>query len=296
MSTSDRIMNDFQDWLGIIVVWYNPSKSQIANSANYKYFSRQVLVVDNSSTKVPCDITRVSELQYYWMGKNIGIASALNHGCRLAIEKGLKSVLLLDQDSVFSPSMIKEHIATAKSIFADPRVAVVATASQIQRDQLGSHTFEVKSAITSGSIIRLSSWQDIGGVRDELFIDEVDHDFCIRLYLRGFRVLVNPLVHMRHRVGDPIEKKIFGILVKSSNHSWIRRYYQVRNSLFLRSWYPKESKPWILYCRDMLEMIIGILLLEQDRGRKLYAMMLGIFDFYRNRMGACRFLLGGEAK
>jgi len=279
-------MNVIHRSFGVIVVWYNPSISQIVNTEKLASFFNHVLIIDNSPSVTALCNVEATEFHYYWMGKNLGIATALNCGCRLAMDTGLKYVLMLDQDSVFESSMLLRHISSAKVIFSDQRVAVVASASQVQAVQLSPQTIEVKSAITSGSIIRLSSWQYIGGFNDALFIDQVDHDYCIRLRLRGFRVLVNLAINMLHTIGDPIEKKIFGFPFSSTNHNWQRRYYQVRNSLYLRRWYPSDSKPLILYWRDMIETIIGIVALERDRVRKLCAILIGIFDFSRNRMGA----------
>ena len=279
-------MTSIQLGFAIIVVWYNPTNAQIWYSKKLATLWSPVYIIDNSPGLDSSPTLEAAECHYYWMGNNLGIATALNHGCKLAMTSGSEYVLMLDQDSVINPSMLHNHIKYARAIFSDQRVAVVSTSSQFHVDQSSPQPIDVKTAITSGSIIRLSSWCVIGGFNDALFIDQVDHDFCIRLRLRGFRVLVNPVIVMQHRVGDPIEKKTLGFRISSTNHHWIRRYYQVRNSLYLRSWYPTESKPLIFYLRDLIEMIISILVLEDHRKRKLYAILIGIVDFYRNRTGA----------
>jgi len=281
-------MNGFHCSFAVIVVWYNPTKAQISSTEILATLLSSVFIIDNSLEASSSSNLEVTDCHYCWMGSNLGIATALNHGCRLATANGSEYALLLDQDSVINPSMLHKHIRSAQAIFSDQRVAVVATSSQLHDDQPRPQPMDVKSAITSGSIIRLSSWTEIGGFNDGLFIDQVDHDFCIRLRLRGFRVLVNPAIEMQHRVGDPIEKKTLGFRITSTNHDWLRRYYQVRNSLYLRSWYPSESKPLILYLRDILEMLIGIVALERDRSRKLNAMLIGALDFRANRLGAWR--------
>lgn len=281
-------MSGIQFGFTIIVVWYNPTIAEISYSEKLATLLRPVFIIDNSLEASSSSNLEASECHYCWMGNNLGIATALNHGCKLATASGSEYALMLDQDSVIHPSMLQKHIRSAQTIFIDQRVAVVATSSQLHVDQPSPQPIDVKSAITSGSIIRLSAWCDIGGFNDGLFIDQVDHDFCIRLRLRGFRVLANPVIEMQHRVGDPIEKKLLGFRITSTNHHWLRRYYQVRNSLYLRRWYTSESKPLILYWRDIFEMIIGIVALERGRGRKLYAMLIGVLDFNRNRMGAWR--------
>ena len=286
--TSDKNMHGNRKDLAIIVVWYNPSATQISNSKRLAALHNPVLIIDNSPEVSSSAITEVPGSHYYWMEENLGIATALNIGCRLAVARGSEYALMLDQDSVLSPSMLQKHFSDAENLFMEQRVAVVATVSQLKIGQSSQQAIDVKSAITSGSIIRLSAWRDIGGFNNALFIDQVDHDFCIRLRLRGLRILVNPAIEMLHSVGEPVENKFLGFRITSSNHHWLRRYYQVRNSLYLRSWYPAESKPLILYLRDIFEMLIGIVALERDRRRKLNAMLIGALDFKGNRLGAWR--------
>lgn len=222
------------------------------------------------------------------MGRNLGIATALNYGCNMAMSFDSKYALLLDQDTIFDPLTLRQHVQTAQRLFINRKVALVAPRFMITEPQNKQHPFQVKSAITSGSIVRLDSWQTIGKFNDGLFIDQVDHDFCIRLRLGNYIILSNPAVSMMHKVGDPREKRILSFRITSTNHNWLRRYYQVRNSLYLRKWYPSESKPLINYGKDIFLMALGIILIERGRIRKLYAMFIGAVDFLRNRLGPWR--------
>ena len=119
-----------------------------------------------------------------------------------------------------------------------------------------------------------------------MFIDQVDHDLCYRFKRRGYRILSNLGIAMNHQVGNPMQKIIMGYRIQTTNHNWIRRYYQVRNSLYLRQQYPEYAKPLRLYIRDLRDQIIGIILLEKDVTRKMRAMMLGAWDFLKKRYGS----------
>jgi len=278
----DYIQSD----LAVIVVFFNPSRKQVAFATTLSKLFENVIIVDNSPIPINDIHLRLKASRYYWMRRNLGIATALNYGCTVAMSLGSKYALLLDQDTVFISSTLCQHVEVALSLFINDKVALVAPGPQIL-EPINEHLpFPVKSAITSGSIIRLTSWRATGRFNDGLFIDQVDHDFCIRLRLCGNTILANPAVSMTHKIGDPLEKNILGCRIVSTNHHWLRRYYQVRNSLYLRSWYPSESKSRADFIKDIFLMALGIILVEHGRARKLYAMFIGTVDFFRNRLGS----------
>jgi len=281
-------LNDIQSDFAVIIVFYNPSSKHVAFAAYLSKFLENVLIVDNSPIPINNINKRLKGSRYCWMGRNLGIAAALNYGCTMAMSLGLKYALLLDQDTVFMLQILCRHFEAAQSFFINDKVALVAPGSLMLESVNEQLPFPVKSVITSGSIIRLTACCDVGKFNDRLFIDQVDHDFCIRLRLHSYIILVNPAVSMKHKIGDPLEKKLLGRLIVSTNHHWLRRYYQVRNSLYLRRWYPSESMSRADFTKDILLTVLGIVLVEQDRIRKLYAMLIGAADFFRNRLGSWR--------
>lgn len=281
-------MDDTHSDFAVIIVFFNPSSEHVSFAASLSNIFGTVLIVDNSPAPINDLNLRFKDCLYWWMGRNLGIAAALNYGCIMAMSLGAKYALLLDQDTVFKHWILCRHIETAQSLFVNDRIALVATGSQLPEFPKKQLPIQVNSAITSGSIIRLSAWRETGRFNDGLFIDQVDHDFCIRLRLSNYVVLANPTITMKHSVGEPLEKNIFGRRIATTNHNWLRRYYQVRNSLYLRRWYPSESKSRADFLWDMFMMAAGIILLERDRIRKLYAMVMGAVDFWHNRLGPWR--------
>lgn len=281
-------MNSEAQNIATVIVWYNPTSEQIENTSKLAHTLKPIYVIDNSDVSTPLSFQVGYGFEYYWMMGNVGIAAALNFGCEVAKKRGSNFVLLLDQDSMFELSMLKKHLCSAGSLFLSESVAIVATSAQFPVPMQTTKCISVQSVITSGSIICLSAWHNVGGFNDSLFIDQVDHDFCIRIRQAGFKIIANLAIKMFHQVGDPVEKIVFGFHILSNNHHWRRRYYQVRNSLYLRRWYPWEAKPFTLYFKELTYSVLAIILLEKNRPQKLYAMFIGFIDFLRNRLGPWR--------
>ena len=288
-------MRKIEKNVGVVVVLYRPSKEQIKHAANLNKICSLVIIVDNSPMMLIDEESWSRGCQYCWMGGNLGIAAALNQGCYIAKNAGSEYALLLDQDTTMTQEMLFRHVEEARRLFADKNIAVVATSTEFQASELRHSKFYAESVISSGSLIRLTSWLEVGKFKDELFIDQVDHEFCYRLRSKGHLIVVNADISMTHTVGNPLQRKVLGQNLSTTNHEWYRRYYQVRNSLYLRKWYPSESKPLRRYMIDLLGMAMGIILIEKDRVPKIYAMVVGVVDFLRNRLGPWgKHLKGGD--
>ncbi|WP_307963891.1 hypothetical protein [Shigella flexneri] len=68
-------------------------------------------------------------------------------------------------------------------------------------------------------------------MKDELFIDAVDHEYCWRLRAAGFKVIRNKNALLAHRLGDG-RFKILNIL-SVGLPSPFRHYYATRNIFLL---------------------------------------------------------------
>jgi rhamnosyltransferase len=270
-----------------IVVWHNPKPEHFATTKILSSLLEKLYIIDNSSRRFDFQNECLpSSIHYTWMEKNTGIAAALNYGCTLSLLDKFEYVLTLDQDTALDKPALDIHIADASREFLNPRLAIVGASITREESPSINSIIEKSSVITSGNILRLSAWSEIGGFNEELFIDQVDHEFCYRLREHGHKVILNTKVLLNHTVGDPISKEIMGYRITSSNHHWVRRYYQVRNSLYLRRRFPKEAKPLIFFLKDLRDIFIGILILENNRCAKLRAMMSGFLDYHLNKYGS----------
>ena len=84
--------------------------------------------------------------------------------------------------------------------------------------------------ITSGSFIPMSVFDDVGPMREELFIDFVDIEWCLRARAKGYEIVSFPKVEIAHHLGDS------SVSFMGNNypiHSPLRMYYYFRNAMYL---------------------------------------------------------------
>ena len=283
---SKRNHSALQDSLAAIVVWYEPTEDYLNNIKTYVFDVGHTWVIDNSVDDHSELLSSMGSVTYISLGRNYGIAHALNIGCQAACDANYEYILTMDQDSAFYMTQLETHLEYGFKVFKDRQVAIVAVGVE---ETLEGHLLELKncsSAITSGNLLRLAAWSAVGGFDKKLFIDQVDHEFCYRLRKNNYIILKNTAVSMNHQVGEPITGVFLGRHIRSTNHAWVRRYYHFRNSLYLRQQYPEYSKPFYLFLRDLGDQCIGIILLEDKIGQKFLGMIFGAWDFLRGRYGA----------
>ena len=84
--------------------------------------------------------------------------------------------------------------------------------------------------ITSGSIIPIKALDDVGLMREELFIDFVDIEWCLRARKQGYEVVAINKVMIDHHLGD------YAVSFMGHHypiHSPLRMYYYFRNAMYL---------------------------------------------------------------
>jgi rhamnosyltransferase len=129
----------------------------------------------------------------------------------------------------------------------------------------------------------LPQWRTLGGFRADYFIDGVDHELCLRARGGGLIVARHGRVLMQHRIGE----KAAGIRLLPYMHPPLRKYYSMRNGVRNIVAYAGSEPLWTARKSATLawEMIV-VMLLEADKWAKLNAMMRGLNDGWRGRMGA----------
>jgi len=264
-----------------IVVFFRPKPADLINLRKFANLEK-TLIVDNSEEEWEASAELPDNYSYRWLGGNLGIGHALNVGCSEAFEAGYDFALTMDQDSSFDSDSLAHHLSSAESIFRDDCVAIIAANYGYLNSTSPTGVIERASVITSGNLLRLTAWKKVGGFREDYFIDQVDHEFCYKLRHNGYKVVLNRDVAFHHEVGEPVSFKILGWRIVSSNHSAERRYYQMRNSLFLREDYPQYAKKTRLYLFDLIVTMLGILIAEPARFSKFFAIFVG-FRHYRKR-------------
>lgn len=282
-----------------VVIWYNPSVLEnngdaVANIQSYAAMMKRVFIVDNSSIDNSRLATQIPNARYVANLENVGIAKALNQGCKMAMEEGFDWCMTMDQDSrwdreqlsIFvnkiSDFMFKDSLYVSFAPDSDQPV-ILSYAALLKRKVLGHHykekrvspknmVEEAETVITSGNIIKLSVWQELGRFLEPLFIDEVDIEFCFRLRKTGYKLLRLREVHMHHTLGS--SKRT--ILPKITKHSGKRLYFIVRNRLIMMKLYPEYTSN---YKNDLKIYFKECCIFSFDFAKNLFYFIKGFCDY-----------------
>lgn len=269
-----------------VIILYNPDQNVINNISSYIYDLDKLYIIDNSDEK---DIILVNKLKEYLNicyidnHGNKGIAYALNVGCTAAIKNGYKWVLTFDQDSLVSLGMIEEllkykanNVAIISPFHADKYFPFNKTDTMIQ---------EVLSVATSGNLLNLEIFEKIGRFEEKLFIDYVDIEYCLRANTSGYKILLVNNAILKHKLGEISQHEFLGKKFYTSNHNYLRRYYNARNRVYVYRKYSfyhdyiKEDK------KTFLKEVVKIVLFEKDKVKKVYYILLGLWDSMHQKFG-----------
>jgi len=265
-----------------VVILYNPDAMVLKNVQTYIDEIEVLYVIDNSdivNNSVVEKLKKMDKIRYIHFNENRGIAYPLNF--ILSKVRDYEFLLTMDQDSCFKPNVMKkykEHI----SIWAekDSSIAVFA-ADNTGLIHSKLYQFE-ESVMTSGNVIKTDIAKSIGGFREELFIDEVDSEFCYRLRRFAYKILIFYDLKMEHHLGNIKRYNTWAGHFNTTNHNSTRRYYMARNMLYIMGKYPEVR---IKYLKNFIKMIIKIILAENYKLEKMKYIGKGIHDYRHGRFG-----------
>ena len=251
-------MKKQDDKVSAIIVLYLPNRTLLLRLLKSILGQvKDIIVIDNTPKadlgEISADWFKLNGyvVLYKSLEDNYGIAKAQNIGIELAVEKGCDHVVLFDQDSCPSTGMIHKLLLAEKTLsrcgvnvgsigpaFIDEKTSEYAKVirhkvfgiSRISINRNSQELIQADYIIASGSLIRVSTIKTVGLMMEELFIDGVDIEWCLRARNYGFLHFVVPGATMHHQIGD----EFFEIFGKKINlHSDLRNYYIVRNSCYL---------------------------------------------------------------
>lgn len=270
-----------------VVVLYNAKDDVVENIKTYIDYLETLYVIDNSDKVdhlLVDKINRISSKCIYIDNQgNKGIAYALNLGATLAIGNNANWLLTMDQDTSFVDSDCKTLIDIAFNI-NDDKIAIIAPLHYINENKV--YDFYDTITMTSGNIINLEIFEKLKGFDNNLFIDSVDIDYCLKIYENGYLIKRVPNIILNHNLGDTKMYKIFGKTFYPTNHNYIRRYYITRNRLYVWSKYKKSYPDYIKFEKVLtLKEFIKILMFEKDKFKKMSFMVKGYIDYKKNKLG-----------
>ncbi|MGX7371114.1 glycosyltransferase family 2 protein [Carnobacterium maltaromaticum] len=220
--------------------------------------------------------------------ENLGIAVALNKGVHLAEKEGYDYVLTLDQDSKCSEGLVLKLLSgfdlDRKIAIVSPKIAY----EKMKNNLIIQEKFEFKDyIITSGNLIKIDVFNKIGYFEEKLFIDSVDFDFCLRIINKGFLICIRNDAFLFHKLGNPREIKVFGLLkYYYTEHSSVRNYYIFRNTVFLLKKYFKSNT---LFCfKKMIitsKLFFENIFFHYQKKEVIKYMFMGLKDGFNGKYG-----------
>ncbi|MDD5717849.1 MAG: glycosyltransferase family 2 protein [Sulfuricurvum sp.] len=273
------------------IILYHPDLSVLQNINSYLSDVDILFAIDNSEVTNPSFVEKIirnPKIHYLSNHGNKGIAYALNVGAKKAMEMGYHWLLTMDQDSHATTTMIQEMFkcSTEKDL---SKISIIAPFHANPYHRFPSTDLQcsrVLTTMTSGNLLNLEAYAVIGPFRDDLFIDYVDNEYCLRSTSLGFTVIQANKAILNHNLGNLKQHTFFWKKFYSTNHSPIRRYYAFRNRSKIIELY---TELFPLYCRFeksrfFVDSII-ILLYEKQKFSKFKMMLRGLVDYKRNIFG-----------
>jgi len=263
-----------------VVVLYNPNKEVNENIQSYLHLTERLYIVDNSINDNSHLFTKNKKIKYICSHKNLGVATAYNIAAKEAIKEHYEWLLTMDQDSKFEENELKKMIDYLENI--KKNIGLICPWHEIKTFQQKPEIREEEmlEVMSSGSILNLKSYLDIGGFKDWMFIDNVDIEYCFNLNAHGYKVIRLNYVSLKHSLGDASFHRFLYKKVVTSNHNYIRRYYITRNMLYTIAIYKTYFPDYCKYLKKCIYYNVKtVFVFEKDKYRKLRNMYRGYKDF-----------------
>lgn len=299
-----------------IIVTYHPRADEFLPLLSQLLIQAdQVIVVDNTPGADNAELAALiagaahpKDCALIRLGENMGIARALNEGCKHALSAGADFIVLSDQDSLPSENMVRE-LCRAYHALTDSGLqigAVGPTYTDLRtgltypfQAQLPGHFFyghkvptgdaphvEALTLITSGTLIPAGVLKDVGPMREDFFIDQVDIEWCHRARSRGYLLFGTDWAAMHQRMGET-QLRVWCLRWRhESAYSPLRIYYRLRNFVALLKldyidWRWKLRSSWYHLGLLYSHLFFGPRPLETV---KMFSK--GVWHGLRNKMGA----------
>lgn len=248
----------------------------------------RVHIVDNGSgpesLHVLSALEQESGVSVVRLGSNRGIGYALNQGVALAREMGCDWLLTMDQDSVIDVDMLRAY----ETVIAERARSVCLTPRRSGRASRATAPSRVNYAITSGNLVPVGLFDQIGLYDEDLFIDCVDFDFSLRVRRTGHDIVLVPDAVMHHQLGEAIAVPEW-IRNFYARHSAVRRYYMYRNYLYLAERHLWAFPGFIIKLGILQVLLLPFIAMYDRQPLQSYrAVVRGIVDYLARRNGPYR--------
>ncbi|WOE69453.1 glycosyltransferase [Hydrogenimonas thermophila] len=274
---------------GVTVLFY-PTDNVIENIKSYIGTLGCLYVIDNSDEPNLdlLDYFDNDKVKYLHKGENLGISKALNLALKQAESDGYNWLLTMDQDTFFPDSSFKKYVECFSFISEKNKNIVLYSPLHNRLQIKNKNSSDCKYSLneifmTSANLVNVNLINKLGGFNDDLFIDEVDHELCLRVMKNGYNTLLFNSIYVNHTLG--VEKKIKNrYIVRLYPAS--RIYYMVRNFLYIKKRYKKTFKKFI-FKREVfyIKFIFKNLIFSKEKLMIISMLFKAFWDAYNNKYG-----------
>jgi len=262
----------------------------------------RIIIIDNASINYEfIDLICCNNTSILNLSSNYGIGYAQNVGIQQAITEGAEYILLSDQDTIYPPNYVAEMVACLEKLKDTDKVAAVCpNFYDVNRSELcpmivdaGPLGFKLKTASSglhkvcfanaSGMLIPAKVFAEVGLMREDLFIDCVDTEWCTRAEHLGYSIYCNADMVITHSLGDR-SINVLGRVI--TQHSPLRHYYLARNSMYLALYSRHLTlNKRLFFLLRAIKRVAGHAVLSAPRLENLSKGLLGIWHGVIGRLG-----------
>lgn len=281
--------------LASLVFMYNYDEGCIENIKSYANQVDVVYAFDNTEQgnkkQRSIDMLReIENLEYIDGHGNQGLSYAINYVAKICLDKGIEWLITFDQDSKAQEDMLqvmKKFIKTYKYIHKIGIICPTIINSKLNYAQpVYEYSYHYR-VIQSGALHNLKAYQSIDGYDENLFIDQVDHDYCVRLRANNYQIVKLNKAVLEHNVADNNVKLkyIHGRKLYVNKFSAMRYYYMFRNGLYCIKKHKDTDRVFYADLKRDNKALFETLRFDDKKIRKIKAIILAIVDYCADNMG-----------
>lgn len=266
------------------IVLFNPDKNRLKENISAVIVQcTHIYLVDNGSNNIDevkelLNQYNQSKISILCNTENQGIAKALNQLTAAAQKGGFKWILTLDQDSVAPSNIVEEFEKYTNNLNAGMLCPVICDRNKGVVVEAKDGYKEIDECITSGSLLNIKAWSEIGGFDESMFIDGVDFDICYRLRKSEYKILCIQSVVLLHELGRIEYHRFIFWKVLVKNHSAFRKFYIARNTVYLAR---KEHTNIIKAILQNVKLFLIAVCYEDDKWKKSKKILQGTIDGFK---------------
>ena len=269
------------------IVLFNPDINRLKENISVVIVQcAHIYLVDNGSNNIDevkglLNQYNQSKISILCNLENQGIAKALNQLTTAAQKEGFDWILTLDQDSVAPSNIVEEFEKYINNLNTGMLCPVICDRNKGVVIEAKDGYKEIDECITSGSLLNITAWREIGGFDESMFIDGVDFDICYRLRKNGYKILCIQSVVLLHELGRIEYHRFLFWKVLVKNHSAFRKFYIARNTVYLAR---KEHTNIIKAILQNVKLFLIAVCYEDDKWMKSKKILQGTIAGFRCEM------------